>query len=340
MAVFPSAAVPLYKRSRVVLLVLATAPWVASNAPAASEYQCGPGGAPNKATKKCDCPAGKTESTDAKGVSKCVGAPVGSPPVPAPKPTFECEVKGMAPIPGGTYKDRWDVTVTVADFCLDVREVTVKAWTSCVTAGACTAPRAYQSTGMARACNWKHPSDRDEHPVNCVDWNQATGYCKWSSKTYATRLPTQHEWRWAARGGNEARKYPWGGAAPASGKLNACGAECAKHFKFDGGMYTGDDGYPETAPVGSYPASRWGLFDLAGNVREWTSDDVKVTSTYTPSDGGAPSTKVSTQHALLGGSFLSLYTTQVEATDDASDPSEDAADQYVANGLRCALSVH
>jgi formylglycine-generating enzyme required for sulfatase activity len=194
-------------------------------------------------------------------------------PVPA-RPAVSCSA-GMAALPGGKYTmgERYD-TVRVQAFCMDVTEVTVAAYTECVTANACTAPNPYRGDmATERACNWQRPGT-ETHPVNCVDWGQATSYCGWAGK----RLPTEEEWEWGARGASEGRRYPWGNDSPAADRVNACGTECVLWSKTYGGedkqaMYQADDGWPTTSPVGSFPrgATPQGLQDMAGNVWELTA---------------------------------------------------------------------
>ncbi|WP_437291694.1 SUMF1/EgtB/PvdO family nonheme iron enzyme [Sorangium sp. So ce406] len=169
--------------------------------------------------------------------------------------------------------------VTVKAFCLDVTEVTVKAYSDCE---ACGRPlRTVESEGLtpngrtfwSQFCNGPAAPD---HPINCVDWYQAKAYCAASGK----RLPTEAEWELAARG-KDAWTYPWGHAPPSGERLNACGAECSQMLterleKVGKGpwprMYGDDDAAPATAPVGRSPAGRSpaGALDLAGNVWEWT----------------------------------------------------------------------
>jgi formylglycine-generating enzyme required for sulfatase activity len=155
--------------------------------------------------------------------------------------------------------DRRD-TVTVLPFCLDVTEVTVAAYASCVHSGQCTAAAttvdwpnispADRATGMY--CNGSR-ADRSSHPVNCVDWGQAKTYCQAQGK----RLPSEEEWEWAARGGSEGRTYPWGNATPNS---QLCWSGMTKR--------------DSTCPVGSFPEgdAPGGIHDLGGNVSEWTSN--------------------------------------------------------------------
>ncbi len=156
-----------------------------------------------------------------------------------------CRSNDMVAIPGGTFTMRQSgSTVTVAAYELDRTEVTAAAYTECVLAGACTP---VTTTVPCPNGTYGVPSKQD-HPINCVDWNQASSYCSWKKK----RLPSDEEWEWAARGQARATTYPWGNDEPDS---RAC-------WKQEG-----------TCAVGSHPAgdAPGGIHDLAGNVWEWTS---------------------------------------------------------------------
>jgi len=103
-----------------------------------------------------------------------------------------------------------------------------------------------------------------DHPVIEVTWYGAAAYCEWAGG----RLPTEAEWEYAARG-PEGRRFPWGDEFDGT-RLNYCDVNC--EFEFADTAF--DDGYRETAPVGSYPAgASWcGALDMAGNALEWVSD--------------------------------------------------------------------
>jgi Sulfatase-modifying factor enzyme 1 len=129
----------------------------------------------------------------------------------------------------------------LAPYCLDETEVTVSAYRACLERGACTKPRDKQFH-----CNNRY-ADRSDHPINCIDWKQATAFCEAQTK----RLPTEREWELAARGGERYFEYAWGNEPPD-------GRTCWKQ--------------PHSCPVRSFAAGAFGLYDMTGNVWEWVDD--------------------------------------------------------------------
>ncbi len=172
------------------------------------------------------------------------GSAVSEPDEPAPNEfVYETHLAPPRPPPGKGY-------------CLDLTEVTVKAYGGCVERGECD-PQAMtqfwdgQDHGEG-VCNFRLEG-RDDHAMNCVDFYQATRFCHAQGK----RLPSEVEWEWAARGGSQAYKYPWGNDEPQA--QDACWSAVVRQHT--------------TCPVASFPrgAAPGGFQDLAGNVWEWTS---------------------------------------------------------------------
>jgi len=202
----------------------------------------------------------------------------------------------------------------IAPFCLARTEVTVADYERCRELAACTPlaggddpPEARLSPELrphaqrvyASQCNAGQPG-RERHPINCVSFQQASAYCT----SAGGRLPTEAEWDVAARG-DEGREFPWGSAPPDATRLNACGSECKAWYGelrldsvFDSVMYDGDDGFAGTAPVASYPAgaTRDGIYDLLGNVAEWTSTVVDFGQARAVAPAGGT-------YVVRGGSF-------------------------------------
>lgn len=125
---------------------------------------------------------------------------------------------------------------------------------------------------------FSHPGYSD-YPVVGITWEQAVAFCHWRTNLFNLsqaktsgplvqdwRLPLEAEWEYAARGGRELAMYPWGGNYIRTAK----GCFLA-NFKPLRGNYT-DDGYMITSFVGAYPPNDYGLYDMAGNVSEWTAD--------------------------------------------------------------------
>jgi formylglycine-generating enzyme required for sulfatase activity len=149
---------------------------------------------------------------------------------------------------------RW---VDLPGFWLEATEVTNRRYRHCVEAGGCSPPT-------------KNPGFEDEgqgqHPVVGVRWSQARAYARWAGK----RLPSEAEWERAARAKVVRPRFPWG-RTRRSNLANVWDATMA--------------GGRGTLPVGTFPVTGWGLFDMPGNVWEWCEDRFQTSYKELPADG-------------------------------------------------------
>ena len=178
----------------------------------------------------------------------------------------------MSIIPAGSYlmgspsssvefSERPQHEVVFKGYAISRYEVTVKEY-----------KRFLRATGLKR--NASVVGKKDNMPVGSVDWNDANRYVKWLSKETGKnyRLPSEAEWEYAALA-NKVTIFPWGD------DISENKANC-----FDCGSRWDSVG---VAPVGSFPANAFGLYDMIGNITEWTADCSNTSYKGAPTDGSA-----------------------------------------------------
>jgi sulfatase modifying factor 1 len=161
--------------------------------------------------------------------------------------------------------------------------------------------------------DWRHPQGPGStldgltaHPVVHVSWDDAQAYAKWAGK----ELPTEAEWEFAARGGLDGKRFNWGDEVRPSGQYMANTFQGDFPYR-----QTADDRFSGTSPVKSFPPNGYGLYDMAGNVWQWTADWYRATTFADRASQGlcdnprGPDSSVDAEspaprRVIKGGSFL------------------------------------
>ncbi len=200
------------------------------------------------------------------------------------------------------------------------------------TRGVASAPWWRQVEGA----DWRHPEgpqsglrERMRHPVVHVSWNDARAYCVWAG----TRLPTEAEWEYAARGGLEGKVFPWGDELEPGGE---------HRMNVWQGIFPSQntlaDGFLGTCPVDAFPPNGYGLYNMTGNVWEWCADWYHATFHTRERRTNPTGPRQGTNRVTRGGSHLchdSYCRRYRVAARNSMSPDSSTGN----TGFRCALSL-
>ena len=188
--------------------------------------------------------------------------------------------------------------------------------------------------------SWRHPGYQQtlHDPAVCISWIDARAYAAWlSRKTLKSyRVPTEAEWEYLARAGTNSARADDGTPNDACRAFN--GGDLAYHKQFPGDQFVDmgcSDGYFATSPVGTFPANAFGLFDMQGNVWQWTQDCYHETYDGAPSDGTAWTTPDCTLRVARGGSWAD----DSRAIRFARREKGIAISRYSSNGFRVVRAL-
>ncbi len=265
--------------------------------------------APEPAAEPSGRPAGSSTESETGLLARRV-EPETSAPAPTPEPAPATPATSTAiywvSIPGGTFEMgdfigdlRSELLcqpvhrVTVSPFEMSRDEITVAQYKVFIA-----------ETGHPEPPQWRVQLMHPKRPVIYVSWHDANAFAGWLD----ARLPTEAEWEFAARGGMQRQKYPWGSEPPA-GRANL-GNEWGND---------GDGWRRHLQPPGTFPANPYGLNDMAGNVWEWTADRF---GPYQPglavNPAGAPAGNL---RVMRGGAWNSTDSFVRNAVRGPSDPN-------------------
>jgi sulfatase modifying factor 1 len=197
--------------------------------------------------------------------------------------------------------------------------------------------------------SWQHPEGpstnidgKDDYPVVQVSWDDAAAYAKWAGKL----LPTEAQWEYAARGGAEGQKYWWGNQDPTDDGPAMCNTWQGQFPHHN----TAHDGYERSSPVHAFKPNGYGLYDMAGNVWQWTADWYRADAYATdsakglvanpsgPAQGLDPDEPYAPKRVTRGGSFLchASYCSSYRVAARMKTSPDSSTDH---TGFRCVLPV-
>ena len=260
----------------------------------------------------------KQEDADQAGIAEMVLIPAGEFEYGAPEGT----PTGLTEEDEGLKQSEGTNPVYLSSYYIDKYEVSNSQYRLCQDAGVCTEP--YDVTSIMYQ-NYYYNATYAGFPVIWVSYNQAATFCQWAGK----KLPTEAQWEKAARG-KTMRTYPWGDKEPAD-NIEATQANHTALFGDVTSVMWGDDG-----------VSPYGVYNMAGNVAEWTdtwynidsyyqkrTDDVAVVDPIGPSDSPTQ------EKVIRGGSWVSLEDEITTYSRDKAFPNY----RYYNLGFRCVQSV-